>query len=373
MASVNISTKITLNEFEKSIAVMGRKRTIVGRGEPGIGKSTTLYRLGERFPTHKLVYMDCQLLLDQGDFFYPTIEVTDVGSKVARRVPLEDFDFSDGVPVIFNCDELGKANKPVLNVLLTLLYDRRIHNKYLPEGSIVFGSTNLTSDGVGDFVAAHARSRVILTTVKKPHVGMGSDGSVDPDGWAHWAFNNGIAPELLAWLKSNQHAFDSYTDHNGKEKWSNPYAYHPTQGAESYVCPRSMHAVSDICKERHLLGSELTLSLMAGAAGESFARDFSAFLVVKDRLTSVEAIVSTPDHAAIPDATDSVALCVMVFNLVTATKTETIKPFVTYMQRLPKEYQALFARSVMANDEKQKTAVQCTEFRTWSMANHWMF
>jgi hypothetical protein len=112
---------------------------------------------------------------------------------------------------------------------------------------------------------------------------------------------------------------------------------------------------------------------MAGAAGESFARDFSAFLVVKDRLTSVEAIVSTPDHAAIPDATDSVALCVMVFNLVTATKTETIKPFVTYMQRLPKEYQALFARSVMANDEKQKTAVQCTEFRTWSMANHWMF
>lgn len=373
MASVNINTRITLNQLAHAVATVGKDRTIIARGEPGIGKSATLKTLGKMFPTYKTVYMDCQLLLDQGDFFYITIEVTEAGSKAAKRVPLEDFDFSDGVPVIFMADEIGKSNKAVLNVLLTLIYDRRIGNKYLPEGSMVFGTTNLASDGVGDFLAAHARSRVILTTIDKPRAGFNHDGSVDPDSWGHWALGADISPDLLAWVKNNQHCMDSYLDHTGKEKWGNPYAFHPTQGAESYVCGRTLHAASDIIKQRATLGASLTLSLLAGACGESFARDISAFFVVKDRLTSVDAIVAAPDTAPIPATTDAVAQCVMVFNLITQIKKNTIAPFVTYMERLPKEYQALFAKSAMATADKQKMAIECDGFRAWALANHWMF
>ena len=139
------------------------------------------------------------------------------------------------------------------------------------------------------------------------------------------------------------------------------------------MSPRSLHAASDIIKQRDVLGHELTLSMLAGVAGESFARDISAFLLVKDRLTSLEAIVAAPESATLPTDSDAVAMCVMVFNLITATKKDTIKPLVTYMSRMPKEYQAMYARSVMANSEKQKTAVQEESFRKWAMANHWMF
>ena len=373
MASVNINTRITLNQLAHAVATVGKDRTIIARGEPGIGKSATLSTLRKMFPTYKAVYMDCQLLLDQGDFFYITIEVTEAGSKIAKRVPLEDFDFSDGVPVIFMADEIGKSNKGVMNVLLTLIYDRRIGNKYLPEGSMVFGTTNLSSDGVGDFIAAHARSRVILTTVDKPRAGFNHDGSIDADSWGYWAVGADIADELLAWVKITPRCLDSYLDHTGKEKWDNPYAFHPTQGAESYVCGRTLHAASDIIKQRSVLGAELTLSLLAGACGESFARDISAFFVVKDRLTSIQAIVASPESAAIPAASDAVAQCVTVFNLITQTKEDTVTPFVTYMQRLPKEYQALFAKSVMATPQKQYAAIKCDNFRKWAMANHWMF
>ena len=372
MARINVNTRISLAQAKTAIATVGAQRTCILRGEPGIGKSWLLSELASSFPSHRPVYVDCQLLLDQGDFFYPFITDAD-GGKVAERVMLEDFNFHSDQPLIIMLDEIGKANKAVLNVLLTLIYDRRIGSVPAPAGTIVFGTTNTATDGVGDFLAAHVRNRVVLLNVKKPHAGFNHDGSVDADSWGHWALGNDISPDLLAWVKSNQHCLESYLDFTAGEKWNNPYAFHPTQGSESYVSPRSLHAASDIIKQRETLGHDLTLSMLAGVAGESFARDISAFLLVKDRLTSLEAIVAAPDNAPLPSDSDAVAMCVMVFNLITATKKDTIKALVTYMSRMPKEYQAMYARSVMANSEKQKTAVQEESFRKWAMANHWMF
>ena len=373
MSRINLNTRITLAQAAHGIATVGHQRTIILRGEPGIGKSWVLKTLGKQMPTHRTVYIDCQLLLDQGDFFYPHIEVTEAGGKVAKRVALEDFDFSDGTPLIVMLDEIGKSNKSVMNVLLTLMYDRRIGNNHLPEGSIVFGTTNMTSDGVGDFIAAHARSRAVITTVKKPHAGFNADGSVDADAWGYFALNNDIDPAITAWVKMNPNCLESYLDHTGGEKWDNPYAFHPTQGAESYVCPRSLHASSDIVKQRDVLGHELTLSLLAGAAGESFARSFSAFLMIQNKVATADAIAAAPESAVVPDAGDGVALCVTVLNLVSYTTTKSIDALVTYMKRLPSEYQALFARSLMANESKKDVAIKCEEFRKWSLANHWMF
>ena len=168
MSRINLNTRITLAQAAHGIATVGHQRTIILRGEPGIGKSWVLKTLGKQMPTHRTVYIDCQLLLDQGDFFYPHIEVTEGGGKVAKRVALEDFDFSDGTPLIVMLDEIGKSNKSVMNVLLTLMYDRRIGNNHLPEGSIVFGTTNLASEGVGDTMQMHVRNRMSVVTMRKP-------------------------------------------------------------------------------------------------------------------------------------------------------------------------------------------------------------
>jgi hypothetical protein len=374
MAQVSLNTRVSLAQAAKAIAVIGAQRTVILEGEPGIGKSSTLKALASIFPSYHMVYLDCQLLSDQGDFFYPFIVVTKAGTQVAKRVPLEDFDFSDGVPVIMMLDEIGKSTKPVMNVITTLMQERRIGNNHLPEGSIVYATTNLASDGVGDFIAAHASNRVIRIEVQKPHVGMNPDGSVDKDSWGAWAIDNGIDPTLLAWFKMNPQALDSYRDHDGKTEWANQYAYHPTKGAKSFVSNRSAHTASDIIKKRDELNdSALTMAMLAGACGESFARDFSAYLVVKDRLPTIEAIHKTPETALVPEAGDAIAQVQLALMLVTQMKADSIDAFVTYVKRLGSEYQALFGKTAIANETKKGIAIKSELFRKWALDNQWMF
>jgi MoxR-like ATPase len=81
MSRININTRVTLAQAKTAIATMGAQRTVLLQGEPGIGKSWLLKDLAADFPEHKLVYIDCQLLLDQGDFFYPFIDVMQVNGR----------------------------------------------------------------------------------------------------------------------------------------------------------------------------------------------------------------------------------------------------------------------------------------------------
>jgi hypothetical protein len=373
MAQVSTATRITLKELVTAVATVGSKRTIIARGEPGIGKSWTLKALASKFPTHKAITVDCARLLDQGDFWAMYLEDKANGEKVARQAFLDMFDFDPTQPILLLLDEIGKMPKGVMNVILTVIFDRRLGDRMLHPDSIVYATTNLTADGVGDFLPAHARSRAVIVEIKKPIAGFNPDGSVEPDSFGAFMLSNDFDPAVVAFVARTPQTCESYRDCPNDKDWSNPYAFHPTRGAEAYSCGRSIHAVSDITKQRDELGHRLTMSLIAGAAGESFARDFAAFLMIKDKLPSILSIASNPSGADMPPVGDAVAHCVMVQQLVANLKKETVDAFVTYMQRMGSEWQAMFGRCVIASEDKQKTGIQCAAFRQWAMDNQWMF
>lgn len=187
MAVINFGQSVSLHEFAHGIGTVGGDVTIIGQGEPGIGKSSMLKVLQQKYPDYEIAYIDCTLL-DLGDFALPYTEeihcqmrsdgeVTRESFKVTKFAPNARFKFHSGKPVIIMLDEIGKAMKAVKNVLLTLMLEHRIGDNYAPKGSIVFGTTNLLTDGVGDMLEAHARNRVALVTVRKP----------DADEWIEWA------------------------------------------------------------------------------------------------------------------------------------------------------------------------------------------
>jgi hypothetical protein len=356
MSVIDFGSSVSLSEFAHSIGTVGKDVTIIGRGEPGIGKSSMLKVLQNMYPDYEVAYIDCTLL-DLGDFALPYTEMAG-DLKVTKFAPNARFKMQSGKPVIVMLDEIGKAMKAVKNVLLTLMLEHRVGDNYLPKGSYVFGTSNLTSDGVGDMLEAHARNRICEVKVRKP----------DHDEWIEWSLKNDVAPEVIAWVKQFPHALASYTDPSQKD---NPYIFNPTKaGQGAVVTPRSLEKASHIAKQRERLGDSLTISLLSGTIGESASRDMQAFFTVVDKLPTWDAVMASPATAKMPD--DTVAKCILVFSAIARVEKETLSKWLTYAKRMDMEWQALFATSVMKSN-KQSFVVQNGDFKDWALKNQWLF
>ena len=74
MATISLGNSLSLREFTLSVATVGKDVTVIGQGEPGIGKSSVLRTLKDTLPEYETAYIDCTLL-DLSDFALPfTVE-----------------------------------------------------------------------------------------------------------------------------------------------------------------------------------------------------------------------------------------------------------------------------------------------------------
>lgn len=344
---------INLKQAEELIATVGKEVTVHLRGQPGIGKSSILKSLSKRFPDHTPVYIDCADL-DLGDLAMPAMNHT---TKTTTFYPNERFAIHEGKPVIIMLDEITKASEPVKNMLLPVMLERRLGAVEFHKDSIVYSTGNLTTDGVGDNMKAHAKNRLTAVTVRNP-----SD-----DEWINWAIDNDIAPEIIAWVKQFPHSLACYTDEAQKE---NMYIYNPRKQQEAFVSPRSLAKASPIVKSRQVLGEDTTLTALAGTIGEAAARDMSAYFSLADGLPTKESIYNKPMEANVPN--DPAARVILVMRELISITEEHFDAWLTYLQRLPMELQALFAVNIMASSRKS-VAAQNKSFVDWAVKNNQYF
>lgn len=357
MSVINFGSSVSLKEFANAVSTVGRNVTIIGQGEPGIGKSAMLKEIARMNPGYESAYIDCTLL-DLGDFALP-YTVEENGKRVTRFAPNARFKMHVGKPVLIMLDEIAKAMNSVKQVLMTLMLEHRIGDEYLPDGSMVFGTTNLQSDGVGDMLQAHARNRVAFVTVRKP----------DKDEWVEWAMANDIDPVMIAWARYDhkRNPFASYTDLSERD---NPYIFNPTRpGGGAFVTPRSLEKASHVVKQRAVLGDAVTISLLTGLIGEAAARDMPAFFSIYDKLPTREQIAKSPETAKLPD--DVVARCMLVYGALTWVAKDTLDAVITYVKRMDLEWQALFATSLMKIEAKASFACHNASLKEWAVKNQW--
>jgi hypothetical protein len=290
--------------------------------------------------------------LDLGD-----VQMPKVNEHAVSFIPNSLFVSDPTTPVIIMLDEMGKAMRPVQNALLRLLHERKLGEYTLPPNSIVFATTNLASDGVGDNLQAHAKNRITTLTVAKPTA----------DEWIVWGGAHGIAPELLAWVHEYPHALASYTDESQAD---NPYIFNPRKQQAAFVSPRSLEKASHILHKRTAFSQTSLISALSGTVGEAAARDMQAFLSLADALPRWERILTDPTSCPVPDS--AIAQSILIHRAIARLDAAAVTPWLTYLTRLPTELQAMFA-STVTRSPKMALCVTNASYTSMLRANAWVF
>tara|TARA_Y100001958_G_scaffold155802_1_gene147140 strand:- start:564 stop:1688 length:1125 start_codon:yes stop_codon:yes gene_type:complete len=346
-----------LDNCMNSISLLGNKITFVLQGDMGNGKSATLTTLGEKHPKHRTFYCDCTTK-DVGDLMLPMFSELDQNGQFVRFVTNEELGVHIDGPVIIMVDEFGKANRSVQNALLCLMYERKMGSRQLHPDSMVYATTNLGAEAVGDLLQPHQRNRFCVLTVKK----------WTNEQWMEWAINNQIDPQVILFAKENPEIFQSFTEVENPD--DNQYIYHPKVSRAAFVTPRSLETASHICKVRDQLGADTTTALLIGCIGEHAARQLNAQFTISDDLVPLDDIKNSPKSAKIPST--AAAQCMMMYRTLSNIDRSWIDAWMDYMDRLPANMQGMFVNGVYSDKfdkKRQQAVVNNKKFTDFTMAN----
>lgn len=348
---------LSLDQITQSI-LSDCTQTILVQGDMGTGKSSMLHTLAQELPSHTPCYFDCTTK-DVIDLALPNVSELN-GIKYIEFVLNEEFGLHHGKPVIIMIDEIGKAKHGLRRALTRLLQEHEIGNTKLPEGSIVFATTNLGEEGLGDILEAHARNRVTMVKSRKPTA----------EEWIYWGVANGVDPAVLGWVRNTPQVMQSFTE--VEDPRDNPYIFHPKAQRESFVTPRSLYAASKWVKQRNVLDDETVTALLIGTIGQRAALDMMSFITLADQLPRMQDIKDDPDNALVP--TNAAAICMVVYNALSTIDYDWIDAWMIYLDRLDKEAQGLFANGVAHPKYPKQTVVYSNaKFTDWAMKNQHMF
>ena len=350
---------LTIDQAVNAIKVGGNKRTVLVQGHMGTGKSSILSTLAKELPTHTPCYFDCTTK-DLGDITIPNISKLDDGTGFVSYLTNEELGVHLNKPIVLMIDEYGKSNPSVKNAMLRLMLERKIGSYTLHKDSIVFATTNLGAEGVGDLIPPHARNRIVMSVMKKPT-------NLE---WITWAINKELDPTLLGWCKDNPHLFYSFEDVKNPD--DNPYIYHPKQQRASFVTPRSLEACSIWLEQRGQIDDITLTAMLMGTIGERGAMDLMAFVKLADQLPSFESIKKDPKNAKVP--TSASAVCMVIYRTLATLEKDWIDAWMDYMVRLDKEAQGMFANGVRnPKYAKQSMVMTNKKFTKWATDNNYLF
>ena len=237
-STINFVNTVSIKELRTLIPLVGSEITPIIQSEPGCGKTSLLSMIREDLGDgYDYIYVDC-----------PVKDMQDIGmvipnhtTKTLEYYVADLFKLDSPKPKVILLDEFMKSPKLLQVIFTRLMLERMVGDVPLPDGSIVFGTSNNASDGVGDSMLAHAGNRVCIVKMQKP----------DADTWLAWASDNGVHPLIRAWVNMFPRCLNSYTDGGNED---NPYIFNPSKSALSFVSPRSLAKASVIVKARDVIG-----------------------------------------------------------------------------------------------------------------------
>lgn len=243
---------------------------------------------------------------------------------------------------VFFLDDLGQASTSVQAACMQLLLARRINGHKVSDHVTFVAATNRREDkaGVGGLLEP-VKSR--FSTIVELNV--------DTNDWVKWALINNMPTELISFIQFRPALLDNFQ---------------PTKDIVNSPCPRTVAAVGKLINAG--LPQDLYFEAFKGAAGESFATEFIAYLKVYMTLPSVNQIILDPVNTPVPaEISGKYAISGAIAEKLTPA---TINPLLTYLQRIGKE---LTVSSLKNAAIKNPVICSTREFITWASSNSDLF
>lgn len=353
MAQINFKLRASISDCVDIIKSIGHELTPIIVSEPGVGKSSILKTLEQDMGTdeYDFIYVDC-----------PVKDMMDIAASIPNHQTktLEYYvsallKAGNGKKKVIMLDEFMKSPKLMQVIWTRLMLEKSWGDVQLPDGSIVFGTSNNASDGVGDSMLAHAANRVCLIEMAKPSA----------DEWNLWASKNRVARSIRAWVAMNPRVMKSYTDPDQND---NPYIFKPSGTAKSFASPRSLAKASVIVDNRSKMSENAMTSALAGTIGEAAAKSMAAFIALEGRLVSYQDVMKDPANVQVPE--DVSALIMMMFEGVDYIETQQdLTGYMTFVNRIRQaEVQSIFFTMIMRT--KPKVARYNEQIKKWAQENH---
>lgn len=255
----------------------------------------------------------------------------------------------DGLPVteyergVLFLDEFGQGEADVKRAAAELLLNRRLGQWSLPRGWSVIAASNRASDRSGvtksfDFVI-NRRIQIDVT----PEV----------SAWENWANKHGIEPLFVAFAVRNpQIVFEGKVPDK--------------QGP--WCTPRSLVMLARLLRSVYPTGPLPTnthvIEMASGMIGEAAAQQLLAFIKLGHELPSFDDIIADPEGCKLPIPPD--ARMLSIYELSSRVTPKTAKPVLKYVDRLPKEFAATFAKSTCSRIPE---LIMTQAFSDWASKN----
>lgn len=245
---MNLPFSVKQDELLELLLNIAPIRPVYIWGAPGIGKSALVEKFAEE------VGLPCVSLLGSQLAPEDIIGIPQIKGDTSEFLPPKMIARKE--PYVLFLDELNACSHEVQKAFYSLIYERRIGEYYLPEGSVVIGAGNRAQD------SAIVKTMSSALVNRMYHVQL----VVDPKVWLTWAYENQIHTWVTDYIEQRP-------DHLFSE---------PPKTEEPYSTPRSWHMLSDILKEYGAGEKEIPESILRyltyGCVSPNHAGQFLAFI-----------------------------------------------------------------------------------------------
>lgn len=294
-------------------------------GSPGIGKSESVYQVGDNYNL-EVIDLRMSQMAPEDLMGLPMRKENKAFFAPFDMFPLEDTPLPPGKKgwILF-LDELPSASPAVLTASYKIILDKMVGGYKLHPNVVVIAAGNKTTDkAIARSIGTALQSRVCTIEI-----------DVNNEATLKHFHSIGTDPRIIGFLEfqpSKLHSFD------------------PNHNDHTFACPRTWQFASKLIRGKEY--KDISIVLLAGVLSDGVAEEFYTFLQEYERLPKYTQIKENPETIHIPpEGSTKYALVSM---LVDYTDEDTITNIVKYIKRFPPDFQVIYFRNVVRKDPTLK-------------------